>query len=162
MKRVTLERTGAGVFAASDAPCDPTQGTPELDARTCPMTHSLDITSDTSTLTHRLHNFTARTADLAGNAAVDTWSVRIDRSEPTPAAVVEFSTPTTVASALQWAHENLDRPIVQLGYHRFDHCPHFAVKYCVFSRPDGSETLMNLDPSTIWEHAVPGMDSWTH
>lgn len=35
-------------------------------------------------------------------------------------------------------------------------------EYCVFSRPDRNENLMNRDPHNIWEHTVPGPDTWSH
>jgi hypothetical protein len=56
---------------------------------------------------------------------------------------------------------NLGEPQGQLGYHRFDHCPHFEVQWCVFSRPAGTVDLMDTDPSTHWEYQAPGTALWT-
>jgi hypothetical protein len=52
-------------------------------------------------------------------------------------------------------------PQAQMGYHRFTHCPHFEVMWCVFSRPNGTVNLLDLNPNVQFEHIVPGTDTWT-
>ena len=56
----------------------------------------------------------------------------------------------------------------QNGYHRFDHCPHFLVEYCVFGRKSNPSlnrysrfNLLTQEPLEVaFVMSVPGSRSW--
>lgn len=97
-----------GWLGSSDAPCDPAHNTPSLDNRICPERHSFRLSLNTTNYASGQHTFIARAEDLAGNVGTMTWTLIIDRSEPTPPTQtqVDFPTPVSVAAALQWAHDH--------------------------------------------------------
>jgi hypothetical protein len=79
IKSVRIERVGGSVFAASDAPCDPTHHTDALDARICPADFSLTGSLDIGGLEDGTYEFLATAVDVAGNVGTIRWQVTLNR-----------------------------------------------------------------------------------
>lgn len=82
VKRVWLEREGAGEITGQATVCDPEHNTPALDARICPASATLMTSVDLGALPEGTTWFVAKAADVAGNVGSTRWAVTIDPSRP--------------------------------------------------------------------------------
>jgi len=89
--RSWVERDGDGQVVSSDAPCDPSHNTAELDNRICPATYAFLTSIDTNQFPEGKNVFVAKAVDVAGNVGPShTWVVFIDRTPPTPATNIKL------------------------------------------------------------------------